>query len=161
VGHRQGKQPLIAALLSSHQQSALRGAFSWAKLATCSRHPARNHESPLCPPGIQGFAQARHAPQSGINPGGIRPPDFAAMARMASMRETDREWWQQKTDEVSGFEQSSMQHSSFLESSHTNRRVPTRTRPRRRAKRPTWVIYVVALIVAAVAGLMFWLPHWH
>lgn len=68
------------------------------------------------------------------------------------MRESDRDWYQEKTDEVSGFQQS----STFDSRLPVNR---ARPRVRRRKSRPIWPFFLVGGVLASVAAVLALLPH--
>jgi hypothetical protein len=76
------------------------------------------------------------------------------------MRERDKDWWQQKTDEVSGFQQSSFYQSSTFDSRLPAGQVKKRPTRRKKAKRPYWLLFVVAGITGLVWVLTKMLSHW-
>lgn len=70
------------------------------------------------------------------------------------MRESDRDWYQEKTDEVSGFQQS----STFDSRLPINR---ARPRVKRRKRTPIWPFFLVGGVLAGVAVVLAVLPRLH
>lgn len=66
---------------------------------------------------------------------------------------TDKQWQQDKTDEVSGFEQSSFYQSSTFDSRLSEGKARQR-RPARKRRQPSWVLVGILMVVLAGVALL-------
>lgn len=71
-------------------------------------------------------------------------------------KDRDSQWQQQKTDEVSAFEQSGFTHSSTLDSRLGEDRRRQRPSSRRRARQPrvSWVLVLILMVLLAGVAVL-------
>lgn len=80
-------------------------------------------------------------------------------------RDRDSQWQQQKTDEVSTFEQSGFRQSSTLDSLPPGER-PSQRRPSRRpsrrpnrSRKPSWILVLILMVLLAIVGVLKVISH--
>lgn len=71
-------------------------------------------------------------------------------------KDRDSQWQQQKTDEVSTFEQSGFTHSSTLDSRLGEDRQRQRSSSRRHhgGRKPSWVLMLILMVVLAMVVVL-------
>jgi cytoskeletal protein RodZ len=71
-------------------------------------------------------------------------------------KDRDSQWQQQKTDEVSTFEQSGFTHSSTLDSRLGEDRPRQRpsSRRSRHSRKPSWLLLLILMVVLAMVAVL-------